>query len=74
MESTSIFDQFPVTLGDSEEGEEVTAEWESQVSRATDQTAAGQEEDCPEEEGGGQQQCRQQPRDVKTKAEPKEGH
>ena len=46
MESTSIFVQFPVTLGDNEEADEVTVEGESQVSRATDQTAAGQEEDC----------------------------
>ena len=52
VESTSIFDQFPVTLGGNEEADEVTAEGESQVSRATDQTAAGKEEDCLEEEEG----------------------
>ena len=51
MESSSIFDQFPVTLGDSEK-DEVTVEGESKVSRATDQTAAGKEEDCLEEEEG----------------------
>ena len=45
MEPSSIFDQFPVTLGDSEEIEEVTVEEESQVSRATDQTAAVEEEE-----------------------------
>ena len=52
MESTSIFEQFPVTIGDNEEADEVTVEGESQVSRATDQTAAGKEEDCLEEEEG----------------------
>ena len=50
MEPSSIFDQFPVTLGDSEEIEEVTVEEESQVTRATDQTAAGEEEEGGEGE------------------------
>ena len=45
MELSSIFDQFPVTLGDSEIADELTIEGESQVYRATDQTAAGEEEE-----------------------------
>ena len=49
VESSSIFDKLPVTLGDNEEADKVT-DGGSQVSRAMDQTAAGkEEEDCLEE-------------------------
>ena len=52
MESSSIFDQFPVTQGDDQEV--VTFEGESQVSGGTDQTTAVdcQEEYCLEDEEG----------------------
>ena len=52
MESSSIFDQFPVTQGDDQEV--ATFEGESQVSGDTDQTAAVdcQEEHCLGDEEG----------------------
>ena len=70
MDSSSILDIFPVTIGDNEIAKEVTVEGQSQVSRTTDQTVAGEEEDCLEEEEGEQQSRHQRPRDVEMRGEP----